>query len=184
MTKPLNDMTLTKGNIQKTVEALSPSEVYWEWSEPRRPLPEGPWQYEPVKVVWVDEDTGLDCMIVRSNGAGSLCGYVGVENSHSWFGLSWDHEDVDVRVHGGLTFADMCMEDGPADAVVCHVPQEGRSDEIWWLGFDCAHAWDYAPITEAFFPDIPMPDKVYRDIIYVIDEVKSLAKQLRNPDGQ
>lgn len=182
-------MTSTKENIEKRLRRLNASEVYWEWSDPQRTLPEGRWRDEPVKVVWVDEQTGLDCMVVRSSGAGSLCGYVGVERDHPWFGLTWDHGDVDVRVHGGLTFADRCMEDGAPDAVVCHVPQEGRSDEIWWFGFDCAHAWDYAPITEDYFekmlPPIPMPDKIYRDFNYVIDEVQDLAQQLRNnSDGQ
>lgn len=169
-------MTLTKANIEKRLKRLKPSEVYWEWSEPIYPLPEGPWQQEPVKVVWVDEQTGLDCMIVRSSTWGALCGYVGIEREHPLFGLGYHEDAVDLRVHGGITFADMCMEEGPADAVVCHIPQEGRSDEIWWFGFDCGHAFDHSPIVEDTLPHLP--DKTYRNINYVIDEVQDLAQQI------
>jgi hypothetical protein len=86
--------------------------------------PVGPWNAEPDKVQWVDEATGLDCLIVRNNG-GALCGYVGVPEGHPWHGVdysgctqkppcgeSWcEHTPGSaVEVHGGLTFADSCNE--------------------------------------------------------------------------
>ncbi|MGE5512362.1 MAG: hypothetical protein ACM31O_14035 [Bacteroidota bacterium] len=66
---------------------------------------DGPWMSEPDKRQWVDKATGLPCLIVR-NSLGALCGYVGVSKSHPAYGK--DYFDVDVRVHGGLTFARQC----------------------------------------------------------------------------
>jgi hypothetical protein len=43
---------------------------------------EGPWIEEPDKVQWIDQPTGLDCLIVRSLTTGGLCGYVGVPEGH------------------------------------------------------------------------------------------------------
>ena len=97
---------------------------------------EGPWQDEPDKVVWVDPATGLDCMAHR-NRSGAWCGYVGVPAGHPAYGQ--DYDNVDVDCHGGLTFAAGCQETGDPAHGICHVPQEGRPAEVWWLGFDCAH---------------------------------------------
>ena len=66
---------------------------------------DGPWQSEPDKIQWLDEATGLPCLIVRGP-VGALCGYVGVPEGHPHFEQKYD--DVDVRVHGGLTFASFC----------------------------------------------------------------------------
>jgi hypothetical protein len=67
----------------------------------------GPWDNEPDKIQWQDEETGLPCLVVRGP-SGSLCGYVGVAPGHTWHGAAYDGCDVDV--HGGLTFAHGCAE--------------------------------------------------------------------------
>lgn len=121
----------------------------------------GPWQNEPDKAVWVDEATGLDCMIVR-NRLGALCGYVGVAKSHPFSGVDyaeclddgrgceefWQHRTPsrDLDVHGGLTYAGACFPDerGPGYGI-CHIEQPGRPTHVWWFGFDCAHAYDVVP---------------------------------------
>jgi hypothetical protein len=66
---------------------------------------------------------------IISNGKGYLCGYVKVEAGHPWRGCRYD--DIDVEVHGGVTFAE---EDVPCEA-------EGP-DTGYWVGFDCCHAGD------------------------------------------
>lgn len=66
----------------------------------------GPWLGEPDKKQWTDEATGYPCMAVRATVTGSLCGYVGVPESHPAFRKHYN--DVDVNVHGGLTYADRC----------------------------------------------------------------------------
>ena len=145
----------------------------------------GPWDSEPDKLTWMDEATGLDCMALR-NRLGAWCGYVGLGPEHPLHGLDYD-EVSGVGVHGGLTFADRCDETGvvPMSQRICHVPEPGRPGDVWWLGFDCAHAWDVAPglraWTERLVDHPPWPDWSYRDLAYVRSEVESLARQLAGP---
>lgn len=145
----------------------------------------GPWQDEPDHIEWVDPATDLDCMINRGP-SGALCGYVGVPPSHPAHGLNYDAVDAEVDVHGGLTYANSC--EGNPD--ICHVPKPGREPDVWWLGFDCAHAMDYAPKLQAQmrfvqeatgrqFMQVYGLDDVYRDVAYVTSEVEHLAMQLK-----
>ena len=139
----------------------------------------GPWQDEPDKEQWPDEATGLPCLIKR-NHFGSLCGYVGVSEGHPWFGK--DYSDVPAEVHGGLTFADSCQE-GDEARTICHVPGPGEPDRVWWLGFDCGHAWDIAPAMDARgcergWSPIRMPDTTYKTVGYVKAECARLAAQV------
>lgn len=138
---------------------------------------DGPWQAEPDKRQWQDPATGLPCLIVRNHGA--WCGYVGVPPTHPAYGNGYD--DVgDLDVHGGLTFAGPCSP-GPEDRTICHKPALGEDDDVWWLGFDCNHAFDLDPERRAHNPHWPsFPEDVYRDIKYVTNEVTSLAAQLAN----
>ena len=156
---------------------------------------DGPWNEEPDKIQWIDEATGLDCLIVR-NRLGALCGYVGVPPEHPWHGigystpLSGDADDYEHRpdyltdVHGGLTYADRCQEDAPAESGICHVPLPGRHPDAWWFGFDCAHSCDVVPGIEAreremgFGPRVRMPYEAYRTVAYVKAECAKLAAQL------
>jgi hypothetical protein len=142
--------------------------------------PAGPWDDEPGKRVWIDDDTGLDCLMVR-NRYGVWCGYVGVPPEHPYHGR--DYDDMNVDVHGGLTFAAGCQEGLPPEIGICHTPVAGRPDNVWWLGFDTGHFMDYQPRMAALekeipeFPDI-MRDCTYRDVAYVETEVANLARQL------
>lgn len=186
----------------------------------------GPWQDEPDKKQWRDAATGLPCLIVRGP-SGSLCGYVGVEATHAYYGKEYD--DVPVEVHWGLTFASKCaphptreiwekwragvyagreeakrypigdaarrlkdraveLEDFDAyvrwatAAHICHLPEPGESDDVWWLGFDCAHSGDLSPAHQRFFSERGLGgrDEVYRDITFVEAETARLAAQLAN----
>jgi len=140
----------------------------------------GPWRDEPDKMQWIDEPTGLDCLIVRNWRMGNLCGYVGVPPGHRLHGR--DCNDVDAEVHGGLTFANSCDEDAPPERGICHVPEPGRPADVWRFGFDCAHFRDLVPGMVALELELGLPQPpaayVYRDIAYVEREVASLAKQL------
>lgn len=137
----------------------------------------GPWQDEPDKIQWVDEATDLDCLMVRHPRSGHWCGYVGVTEGHPAFERFY--EDVDVSVHGGLTFARACDETAPEGTGVCHIPEPGRPDHVWWLGFDCAHFQDLSPAYAARYSGWPMVEsEVYRDRAYVEAEIADLARQL------
>lgn len=168
----------------------------WSYREDKKEWPVGPWTSEADKVQWVDEATGLDCLILR-NRSGALCGYVGVPESHPWHGKGYssctrtpvceegycDHgPDSMVRVHGGLTFADACHESGKPEESICHIPEPGRPEHVWWFGFDCHHSGDLGPSMirwnqEHGFSKLDRGD-VYRDRAYVEAEVAALAKQI------
>ncbi len=139
-----------------------------------------PWDTEPDKAHWIDPATGLDCLIVRGP-AGALCGYVGLPPGHPFHGTHYRDLD-DVEVHGGLTFSDACDPDGSEAEGICHTPQPGRPDDVWWLGFDCAHYSDCTPGSRLLHAilggDVTLPIGVYRTYDYVHAEVARLAAQL------
>ena len=142
----------------------------------------GPWNDEPDKAHWVDPASELDCLIVRAP-LGNLCGYVGVPPGHPYHGLGLTElRPRGLRMHGGVTFADGCQadaaEDGPA---ICHVPEPGRADDVWWIGFDCMHAWDFVPAYAFLYEryrDETRNAMTYRDFGYVKEVVSALAGQL------
>jgi hypothetical protein len=130
----------------------------------------GEWDGEPDKVQWIDSATGLDCLIVR-NDLGALCGYVGVPPRHRLHGVDVTMERFDV--HGGVTFTGACNDH------VCHDPAQGAAENVWWIGFDCAHIDDIVPgMSSLFAGNNPWPQQ-YRNIEYVKGEVTRLAQQLK-----
>jgi hypothetical protein len=141
---------------------------------------DGPWNDEPDKLQWVDEATGLDCLIVRGP-VGALCGYVGVPAEHPWHGI--DYGGLDADVHGGLTYSDRCQEGDDESKGICHVPPPGRPVDVWWFGFDCAHSGDVAPTMDMHMREsgrmpIHEPYAAYRTVGYVQRECARLAEQL------
>ncbi len=142
---------------------------------------DGPWQYEPDRLQWVDETTGLVCLTLRHEVSGHWCGYVGVPTSSNWHGKTGNDE---LDVHGGATYASPCQKDErPIDERVCHTPAPGQPDDLWWIGFDCAHAGDRRPRAESTMdslglPSGPFPYESYKDLDYVIGQVANLARQV------
>jgi len=138
--------------------------------------PRGPWDAEPDKAVWVDEATGLDCMIVRGP-LGALCGYVGVPPEHPLHGT--DYNDApNFDVHWGLTYARECSPRDDPSRGICHIPQQGRPDNVWWFGFDCGHCDDLIPGCGSVLYDAMASFGAYRNLGYVLREVENLARQL------
>lgn len=134
---------------------------------------EGPWNTEPDYLHWMDEATGLPCLIVRNSFGGNLCGYVGVSTGHPWF--EREHEGVDADVHGGLTYSAHCQ------GHICHATDS--HDVVWWLGFDCGHFNDCAPGMDAYSKSHGMDRmkgfQIYRDIDYVKRQCAQLAQQAK-----
>src|SRR5262245_38842924 len=146
------------------------------WTFPEaHPSMDGPWSDEPDKAQWVDGATDLDCLIVR-NHYGALCGYVGVPSGHPLHGVDYEtaYERAEIDVHGGLTYAATCQDGKEKDWGICHVPEAGRPADVWWLGFDCAHAGDLIPKMDLFSNAYG----VYRNIAYVQAECAKLAEQI------
>jgi hypothetical protein len=182
-------------------EDMSPTFVEEYRTVDKQGWERGPWDDEPDKAVWVDQATGLDCMIVR-NHSGSLCGYVGVPKGHRAYGRGY--EDLNVVVHGGLTYAGPCQEPlAPEfesrahlrDHGICHIPPPGRPEDIWWFGFDTGHFRDYQPAMAFRLKEIaeshPEYDELrrssliavfdgeeYKTLSYVMAETTQLAEQI------
>lgn len=146
----------------------------------RSAWPAGPWDGEPDKVQWQDGATGLPCLAVRHHHSGHWCGYVGVPPNHPLHGKGYS--DVDVRVHGGLTFSNPCKPDANEASDICHVAGPGEPDHVWWFGFDCAHAQDYSPMdlinAARCGYSRPLGYQHYRALPYVREECAALAAQL------
>jgi hypothetical protein len=167
-------------NLPRLGGAMSVERVYTvcdklDWGD-------GPWQNECDKVQWTDATTGFPCLAVRNLRSGNWCGYVGVSEGHPYFEKHYDDPPVDV--HGGLTFSEFCDDEGCEETSICHIPEPGEPDHIWWFGFDCAHAGDYLPAMAAALYAIDpksewsMSWETYRTLDYVRVECTNLAKQL------
>lgn len=64
---------------------------------------------------------------------GHRCGYVCLPENHPWYNKNYC--DIDVRIHGGLTFSEMCNGHP--------ILSNG-----YWIGFDCLHAFDLPDLDE------------------------------------
>ena len=135
----------------------------------------GPWQQEPDRIEW--RSHGLPCLIVRAGSHGALCGYVGVPEGHPYHGAEgFSGEPTELDVHGGITYGAPCQAGGK----ICHVPQPGESDHVWWLGFDCSHYMDHQPGRAAYWRERGMGrDLGYEGGIYwTVDDVRAEVERL------
>lgn len=125
---------------------------------------------------------GFNCKVVFHQ-LGHRCGYLEIPRGHKLF--EKDYYEIDLEVHGGLTYADH------------YSAPEGEVDE-WWIGFDCAHSDDAKDYKTAFelFKDYPealaslhymeQTDRRFgmneygeiRTLEFVEDELKSLVVQI------
>lgn len=142
---------------------------------------DGPWQTEPDKVQFQDETTGMPCLVVRTETHGGWCGYVGVTEEHPLFENSADWDSgYELLVHGGITFSGFCVEDNKEHGI-CHVPDPGEPDHVWWLGFDCAHCNDVSPAMDARYKGLLIHARAeYRELDYVKAQCSLLALQLKD----
>ena len=151
----------------------------------RKEWPAGPWDGEPDKVQWQDEDTGLPCIAVRHQRSGHWCGYVGVAAGHPLFEKGYN-DDPDLNVHGGITYADFCQPHGDEEGKgICHIAGPGEPDRVWWLGFDCAHSGDWSPQDAIYERDKPeqcwkrLGEDTYKTLQYVKNQCADMAAQLK-----
>lgn len=151
----------------------------------RHPRGAGPWSAEADKIGWVDEASGMPCIILRQTN-GTWSGYVGISPDHPLYGYDAGAvpAGIGISVHGGLTYARMCEASVPERVSVCHVPAPSRAAirdsfegaDVWWLGFDTNHEGDFVPNG----PRGRVADgaEVYRDQTFTYIETSRLAAQL------
>lgn len=133
----------------------------------------GPWDDEPDREAWVDQATGLHCLILRHPEMGHLCGYVFVPPTHPKYGTDGD----DLSAPGGIT----------ATGEGRRMPRapEGAASH-WLFGFDCAHAEDLTPLLIGlrlgagvrYTSPSPPFLRHYRTLGWVRERVTELAAQL------
>lgn len=156
-----------------------------------------PWKNEPDDAVF--EAHGLKCQIRRVSWSGHLCGYVGLPESHPWFGKQYGdsvkasreliERPIDIDKVGAINV--LCASTKGDDiAEACDIvllvdvhggltysaEGGGELSGLWVFGFDCAHSGDLCPVTaEKYGSSVA---DVYRDFEYVKRETESLARQL------
>lgn len=152
------------------------------WKNPNRDREgwgSGLWDDEPDKVQWSDRITGLPCLALR-NHSGVWCGYVGVDRTHPYHSISYQSvNNHDLSVHGGLTYSNSCINEDTPESAICHIPDPGEPDDVWWLGFDCGHGFDYVPGMMRNFPELIRSQATYKTLDYVRGQCTLLAAQLK-----
>jgi len=106
---------------------------------------------------------GFDWVVLH-NGMGFRCGYVRLLPGHPWYGKHYD--EIDAKVHGGLTYA-------------------ASDDEgSWWVGFDCGHYGDARDLglpmpagIKKILPLTPLDGQVIRTQEYVEQQCRLLCEQ-------
>jgi hypothetical protein len=131
---------------------------------------EGPWQSEPDRLEF--QSHGFDCLLSRNSMLGNWCGYVGLPKTHSLYGQERPNTLDTLDVHGGVTYSAHC------DGFICHVTKD--PDELFWIGFDCAHSQDLIPGLVTTMETLPTPpwSVTYKTFDWVKKETERLALQL------
>jgi hypothetical protein len=115
------------------------------------------------------EYKGYYCVIKRMMYlGGQLNGYVRIPENHEYYDkdYSWIPYDLPIECHGGITFSG-----------------ELEGETGYYIGFDCAHAWDYMPFLQMQLPSSTRfmehdPTITYKDINYVRNQCKDIVDQL------
>lgn len=132
-----------------------------------------PWETEPDFLEFVDESTGYRCFIQRHPELKHLCGYVELPKEHKLYGeTNVDNEFLlNLDVHGGVTYANKKKYYVTIKAMCFTID--------FVVGFDCGHWTDYVPYSLPWGMNKIIGDETYKDIEYVTNECKKLAKQLK-----
>lgn len=95
------------------------------------------------------------CEIKRSE-LGFLLGYIHLSKDNDFYGKV----DIDVSVHGGVTYNNYWKYD---------------IEDFWVIGFDAGHFGDLVPLLEI---GLNSESNIYRDMQYITNECNSMAEQI------
>lgn len=126
----------------------------------------GAWENEADLVMWLFFD--IPCKMRRTELTGAWCGYVALPKNHPWNDL--DLYDVPSDVHGGITFGPERIKGGT-------FPADFTGEPLLWVGFDCAHAYDYLP-KYSKYASMLLLAKRYWTQDEVIRETNKLAREV------
>ena len=120
------------------------------------------------------EYKGFPCVVLFQP-MGFRCGYVGLPKGNKYYDR--DYDGIDVNCHGGLTYARAYLA-------------LQTDNDTWWIGFDCAHCFDYydiAKLKEYYGEDKAkeieelfryLSEYPFRDLEYCIEECKGMVDQI------
>lgn len=135
----------------------------------------GAWEHEADYYSWIDSYTQYPC-VGKRNLYGAWTGFVGLDCGHPLYQTDIAHQIFDhIEVHQkDVTFSGWQMDEDKS-----FTPMSRR----WWLGFDCMGENDICPAlidedAPRRRPSIKNKRPVYRDWLYVKDQIEYLAAQL------
>lgn len=139
----------------------------------KKNFPPGKWLKEPDLCCWERE---LPCLAIRDMGMGVWKGFVGIEDSHPFFGKSIEELlklpgvlDIFRGVHGGLCGAG-------------RLPPKYKefAKSYWWIGIETCQGDDLMPLLklENINPDMAkmLSNRSYKDLRFIRKEINKLAK--------
>lgn len=110
---------------------------------------------------------GYDYLII-SYGTHPCC-YIHIPKENALYGV--DYEEIDLCVHGGLTFGDFFSEES-ADKL-------GISHDDWYIGWDYSHYNDYSGYFSQEYWDGLRLRKWTTEML--LDDVRCAIDELKNP---
>jgi hypothetical protein len=140
----------------------------------------------------------VKCRIRRVN-SGVWCGYVGVDNSHPWYGLEYStlvtiddiSDSINTRNPNNVNILSVMMDmmednlDNNKCSISTAIDVHGGitftgkfyddDDGLWYFGFDCGHCDDYAPAYSFMSEGLELE---YRTKEFVVNECHRLVDQL------
>ena len=124
-------------------------------------------QHEPSAFVWETKE-GLRGLVFRQKSMNHYCGYLELGDHVTRYDT---YDDLDVRVHGGLTYM------GRLEFASIEYPDLKKFELS--VGFDTAHAGDLVPGLVLLMKGNYLQDRdTYRDFEYVFNEVNDLSEQV------
>jgi hypothetical protein len=170
---------------------LCKEELYWSHFKiglSKSVFGNGPWDYEPDRIWWLDDETGFYCLIYRSPELGNLFGYIAIPQGHPWWDKTIDELNT-IDVHGGITYSEgnghhstMYYNKGHkfvGPFIESHSTVDGNivlDINLWIIGFDTCHFGDEVPALKHIQAPLRYV-KTYRDASFMEAELKSLCKQ-------
>ena len=93
------------------------------------------------------------------------CAYVCLPKGHKYYQKSYD--DIPIGCHYGLTFASDDFHFNPV-----------YQPDVWWIGWDYAHAGDYMGYDIIFDKSLQLPEDKKWKTHEIFEEVKKVIEQL------